>query len=293
DHLGHLWNLIMPKQSLFLSLTCAVFGLTACVTAVPFEDRPRSLNLSWTLEPETTDLITQTVDQGEIFFSWTATANATHIVGSGSSEKETIAITNRFGNMYCALSNPETSYCYEDRDADGRTERRWDVNYSKSAPFQLQTASTPVMLETPLPIKTLEESDSALISQKLGLLYNGAVEGTLDDDFNFTVMIGELLMGWMLEKDTPRDPSGDGWVRATMIPVILVGENKPETTVKNLAFTYKILGATLEGDLSISYQVDKIEDVNLRERFEFDVKGVEEEPGLDTVSFNRPEPPIG
>jgi hypothetical protein len=248
----------------------ALFTATVAGCATPPEDCPRALNPSWQLTPETTDEVRAEVEQGDIIMSWTASALATHSIARGGETIGLIVSDTTRGKVYCDLK--VQNVCYEDRDANGSFDHRWKAASNSRAPGELRTVNTPTELTPELAFQEAENKQEVLLTQQLGLLYNGPVEGRADDDFNITNMLGEFMLGWHAGKDAPRDPTGSGWSAERILPTLLLEGVVQEITVNPLGLTYKVVKATVEGDLEIVYRVEAVEDIDLTEKFDYDIE---------------------
>lgn len=258
------------KKSLVLPLMALVGTLGACVTPIAPEDRPRVLNFSWDLEPETTEKNSAEIDQGELFFTWSATAPATHYLPSADMDL-TSATTTR-GKLFCGKK--DAAYiCYEDRNGNGMFDYRWQTKDRGKAPNVLISATAPEALLSELPFEGKTENSAAVLNYTLGLVFNGPVRGLLDEDQKFKFAMGEFGLGWTDGKDAPRDPTGVGFYLLRSFGIIVMDENVPKTTVKPLDFSFTGLELGVDGKLILEYSAEPVKDMNLRQKWEYDFEG--------------------
>lgn len=271
----------MSAMKRFLPLLVAPVLLSACA-GVPYEDKLRQLDLSWNLTPEDFGPTTQTVEQGELFFEWTAEAPATHAITIGSTQLPVAAVETSLGQLYCSFDG-DNNGCYEDRDANGRVDRKWNANKTKNAPFVISNANDPVVLEAEFTITALKDSEEIIATQKLGLVYDGPYRANVDDDGALSSFISTAQIGWHSGKTAPRDPSGAGWSSENVMLLVLVEDKKAETIINELGFKYTPLKANVDGTIELKHSAVPVERTKVHEKFDVDFSQAEEEkeePGV-------------
>ncbi|MCA8900694.1 MAG: hypothetical protein KDA53_05535 [Hyphomonas sp.] len=251
------------------SATLIALGcLGAC--AVPVVDTPRELSLAWDLEPEHVNKSVETVDQGEIFFVWSATALATHEATLSGRTAYLAQAETLYGNLFCEFEE-KGGTCYEDRDADGLLERRWEARRKQRSPGNITTVRTPMDLAPPVPYRETQKERQVVASQTLGLTYNGPVRANIADDGSVESIIGELALGWNSGKDAPRDPTGLGWEYVNSLVFAIIDDKMPEMLIKELGVTYTALKATVEGSLELEFQAMPMTGVMVDQEFDVEV----------------------
>ena len=254
------------RTRILLPLVCL---LGACA-GIPAEDNTRALSFAWDLTPEHFDKSVEQIEQGDIFFEWTATTSATHEAQINGRNTYLAQASTHFGNLYCTFSDSDNS-CYEDRDADGLFERRWKAEHLSRSPANITTARLPEEVQPPIPFQTTTRKDRTIATQRLGLLYNGPVSGAIDENGNFTTIIGELAIGWHAGKSELRDPTGFGWKYQNAVLFAILPELAPEVVVRELGLRYTALKATVEGGLELEYQATAMDGVDLNREFDYDI----------------------
>lgn len=274
----------MRKTIKLCGLALALFT-GAC--AVPIADQPRFVDYYWSLEPETAETQRETVQQGDIIFTWSAQAHATHYVPS--LDLDLTRTTPRSGNLFCGQRG-EDHVCYEDRDENGMLDRSWRTYVRSHEPTITVRAGSPQVLDTEIPFEVLEKSEESprevLVEQTLGLVYAGPVRGSLNDNLEFEAALGEFTLGWIESEDTMRGPNGIGWSELRTIPLIYLREavTIPTTTVNPLRLTYAVYDMTMAGGLEVELTAQSIREIQLRTRFTFDVEGADVPEELSLTS---------
>ena len=196
------------NKSIFATALTTSFILTACATAP--ENLDRTVSFNWKLQPETTQTRSMTVEMGEIFFEWDATAYATHEMDrSGQTVMLTQASTSK-GNLFCTEPGSNTT-CYEDRNSDGSLDHVWTVKVDSASPVLISRARSPEELENPIKFRAASNTNKTMMQQKLGLLYDGAQFGNITGADSLSEFSGRFLMGWHKGKDVARTANGVGW----------------------------------------------------------------------------------
>lgn len=264
-----------------LTFVLAPVYLAACA-GVPYEDRPRSLELTWNLTPEDFGPVTETIEQGELFFEWTAEAPATHAISVGSSSLPVAAVKTTLGTLYCTFEGANEG-CYEDRDGNGKVDRKWNANRMGRAPGIITTANDPITLAKELPVSAAGDLDAVIATQMLGLIYDGPMRAKVEETGSLSSFVSSALVGWHGGKNAPRDPSGAGWVSKNVIVFLLVEDKKPETIIPELGFKYTPLQANVDGTMELTYSAIPVETTQIHKKLELDLKASEEgveEPGV-------------
>ena len=260
----------MKKHLSLSAIALSLLVVTGCAT--PIEDIDRSLRFPWALEPETTAPQSATVEQGDIFFTWNATANSTHrLVADGM---PLVAVSSSFGAIYCGKTGADF-VCYEDRNGDSAFDFRWKTALRSVSPTVLTRATMPEALEAPQAFEAVSKEEATpLIEYKLGLIYNGPVRAKLDEeDLSIKAGFGEFALGWIDGKDAIRDPSGKGWNWVKSFALLYLDESKVKTIVNPLNFSFTILDMTRTGDLTLEYSAEAVSRILFTEKFDLDFEG--------------------
>ncbi len=272
--------MIMKSKLLIGVVLMSLLG--ACVTPQLPEDRPRILNFRWDLQPESTEVQSAEVEQGEVFFTWTAIAGATHQIPSLGVQ---LAIsTTRLGKLFCG--NYQGKYvCYEDRDGNGAFDYVWQTNSRSKSPNVLLSASAPQLIETEVPFESISEGAQPVMTNTVGLVFNGPVRGMLNEDMQFTVAMGEFAMGWIDSKDAKRHPDGEGWSPLRTFPLLVIEDHAPKTILKPLEFTYTPISMTTSGKLIVEYSAVPVSEMNLFEKWDFEFEGGKQPEEWKEIGF--------
>ena len=230
-------------------LICLLFALVGCAS-VPPTDQTRPLLFEYELVPETTEAQRRVINQGEIFFKWDAIVRATHESATGA---KLAAISTGHGNLYCG-DTEGIFYCYEDQDGDDRFDRRW-YTAKETVMVDFLVAREPEMLVTPIPFSALEDGDDcAARTASLGLIYNGPVEGVLNEDMEFLFGIAELRLGWIEDVKAPRTPEGGNWSGIYNLRTVRIGSVTAKMLATPLDFTFEAYAMDIEGAVDLWFQ---------------------------------------
>lgn len=257
----------------FFILVLPLFWLTACATAP--EDLSRRVNFSWDINPETRSQQTLDVEQGEIFFAWKATAKATHSMYLNGKDVPLVLAETKYGNIFCT-GGMKTDHCYEDRDGDARFDTIWNARPTSKRPIVVFSASNPESLDTAISFEAVT-TKKIIAEQNLGVIFDGAVRGLLNEDGKFKFMIGSFQLGWHDGKDAPRDPTGLGWMPVNFMTNVYSSKKKISISVEELGVTYAITKAALDGEITLQFSAKKKINVALHKKLEIDLPDPEEE----------------
>ncbi len=264
----------------FFSPLLVLFLLSACATAP--ENLARNIHFAWDIKPETEASQTLALEQGEIFFEWHATAPATHSMKQAGRDIPLVLAKTIYGNIYCT-GGMKSDKCYEDRDGDGLFDTVWKANPTTQTPIVSLAVSAPEELKTPIRY-TASQSKEVVAEQKLGILYDGALRGTVDADGDYTFMVGSFGLGWHDGKTAPRDPTGKGWSAVNFMMLVYSDRKMAKIAVEKLGVTYAIAKAAVDGHITVEFSAKKKSGVYLNEELDVDLpKTQEDEDGVDKV----------
>ncbi len=256
------------KRLKVLAFLAAISAVTACETVAP-EDYPRRVDLAWNLTPETTERVTEVVDQGEIFFQWTAQVTASHSAMIGGRQVALATAETKLGKLYCDFTKAAEA-CFEDRDGDGKLDHRWSVLRHSLAPNPIVGVETPKPLEQPITLASASDTKAVVAEQMLGLLYNGPYRGLIGDAGQFNLMIGDVSLGWHGGKAAPRSPTGSGWVAENFIIVMTAPEKAVEILISEIGVRYSAKNPTIDGQIELSLIAMPIDGARLDAEFDID-----------------------
>ncbi len=188
----------------------------------------------------------------------------------------------KYGNIYCT-GGMKTDTCYEDRNGDARFDTVWNARPTSRRPIVVLAATNPKEMDAPIGFKAVI-SEQVVAEQNLGVIFDGAVRGALNDNGKFTFMIGTFQLGWHDGKDAPRDPTGAGWVPVNLMTNIYSDKKKVSISVKELGVTYAITKSALDGSITLEFSAEKKNGVALHKKLEIDLPDTEElEPDAGEV----------
>jgi hypothetical protein len=198
-----------------------------------------------------------TVEMGEIFFEWDATAHATHEMDRGGQTVLLTQATSSRGNLFCMEPSATTS-CYEDRDSDGSLDHIWSVKTDTNSPVLLSRARSPEEMERPVPFRATTNTSKSMMSQKLGLLYDGAQFGQITGANTLSEFSGRFLMGWHKGKDVARNANGVGWSLVKTRRTSTDEDPMAPAKFENPNAEVKMLSGTADGTANIQLKAEEV-----------------------------------